>query len=62
MQLVEKTAIPVVLVEEDTYTVASRIATLTTKVNAGDLDKIRAAEQMVDEFVDVERIIQKLRE
>jgi BioD-like phosphotransacetylase family protein len=62
MQLVEKTGIPVMLVEQDTFTVASRIATVTTKLNPGDTDKIRAAEQMVDEFVDVERIIERLRE
>lgn len=61
MDLVEKTAIPIILVEEDTYTVASKIAKLIVKIRPGDFDKIRAAERMVDEFVDVDRIIEKLR-
>ena len=62
MDLVEKTGIPVILVGEDTYTVASRIAKLIVKIRPGDFDKIRAAEKMVDEFVNVERIIEKLKE
>ncbi len=45
MDLVEKTAIPVILVGEDTYTVASRIAKLIVKIRPGDFDKIRAAEK-----------------
>ena len=61
MQLVEKTGIPVMLVEEDTFTIASRIATLTVKISPGDIDKIQSAERLVDEFVNVERIIEKLR-
>jgi BioD-like phosphotransacetylase family protein len=61
MELVEKTAIPIILVEEDTYTVASRIAKLIVKIRPGDFEKIGAAEAMVDEFVDVDRLIEKLR-
>lgn len=61
MDLVEKTAIPIILVEEDTYTVASKIAKLIVKIRPGDFEKIRAAEAIVDEFVDVDRIIEKLR-
>lgn len=62
MDLVDKTGIPVILVGEDTYTVASRIAKLIVKIRPGDFDKIRAAEKLVDEFVNVERIIEKLQE
>lgn len=62
MELVEKTAIPIILVEEDTYTVASKIAKLIVKIRPGDFEKIRAAEAMVDEFVDVDRVIEKLRD
>jgi len=40
---------------------ASRIAKLIVKIRPGDFEKIGAAEAMVDEFVDVGRIIEKLR-
>ncbi len=61
MDLVEKTAIPIISVEEDTYTVASRIAKLIVKIRPGDFEKIRAAEALVEEFVNVDRVIEKLR-
>jgi len=61
MELVDKAGIPIILVEDDTYTVATKIAKLIVKIRPGDFEKIRAAEAMVDEFVDVDRIIEKLR-
>ncbi|OFX17728.1 MAG: hypothetical protein A2Z18_04940 [Armatimonadetes bacterium RBG_16_58_9] len=60
MELVGKTNIPVILVEQDTYTVASKIANLIVKIRPGDSDKIRAAEEMVDQYVDVDRILASL--
>jgi len=61
MDLVEKTYIPVILVQEDTYTVASKIAKLIVKIRPGDFEKIRSAEEMVEEYVDVDRIIENLK-
>ena len=61
INLVAKTNIPVILVREDTYSVASKIARLIVKIRPGDSEKIAAAEALVDEFVDVDRIIEKLR-
>ncbi len=61
MQVVEKVGIPIVLVSDDTYTVASRIAKLIVKIRPSDFEKIRAAEKMVEQFVDVDRLIEKLR-
>ena len=60
MELVAKTHIPVILVEDDTYAVASKIAKLIVKIRPNDFDKIRAAEEMVDQYVDVDRILDKL--
>jgi BioD-like phosphotransacetylase family protein len=57
MDLVGRTSVPVVLVKEDTYGVASKIAKLIIKIRPGDSDKIRAAEELVDEYVDVDRIL-----
>lgn len=61
MELVEKTYIPVILVQEDTYTVASKIAKLIVKIRPGDFDKIKAAEDMVEQYVDVDRLLDKLK-
>lgn len=62
MELMAKTYIPVILVQDDTYSVASKIAKLIVKIRPGDFDKIRAAEEMVDQYVDVDRILDRLRE
>lgn len=61
LELVRKTYIPVILVSEDTYTVASRIAKLIVKIRPGDFEKIRAAEELVDQYVDVDRLLDKLK-
>ena len=62
LDLVEKTGIPVILSSDDTYSVASRIAKLIVKIRPTDFDKIRAAEAMVEEFVDVDKIIERAGE
>lgn len=59
LDLVEKTGIPVILSTEDTYSIASKIAKLIVKIRPTDFDKIRAAEAMVEEFVDVDKIIER---
>lgn len=61
MELVEKTYVPVILVQEDTYTVASKIAKLIVKIRPNDFDKIRAAEDMVEENVDIDRLLSKVK-
>ncbi|MCL5104580.1 MAG: AAA family ATPase [Armatimonadetes bacterium] len=61
MDLITKIDMPVILVNEDTYTVASKIAKLIVKIRPGDTEKIRAAEEMVDQFVNVDRLLEKLQ-
>jgi len=58
LDLVRKSTLPVLLVEEDTYYVASKIAKLIVKIRPGDTGKIRAAEEMVEQYVDIDRILE----
>ena len=62
MELLERTSLPIVLVKEDTYTVASKIAKLIIKIRPSDTAKIRAAEEMVDQYVDVDRVLGMLQQ
>lgn len=62
MELLSRTSVPVILVQEDTYTVASKIAKLIIKIRPGDTQKIQAAEEMVDQYVDVDRLLDMLGE
>jgi BioD-like phosphotransacetylase family protein len=58
MDLIQRTFIPVVSVEDDTFTVASKIAKLIVKIRSGDKEKIQTTEQLVEEYVDVKRIFE----
>ncbi|MCX6346231.1 MAG: AAA family ATPase [Armatimonadetes bacterium] len=60
IDLIAKTPIPVMMFKEDTYTVASKIAKIIVKIRPGDSEKIRVAETLVSEFVDVDRLLNKL--
>ncbi len=60
MELIERTTIPVILAEDDTFSVASKIAKLIVKVRSTDTEKIATTEQIVEEFVDVKRIYELL--
>jgi phosphate acetyltransferase len=60
MDLIKRTYIPVILVPDDTFTIASKIDRLIVKVRADDFDKIRTTEELVDQYVDIERILELL--
>ena len=60
MDLIKRTYIPVILVPDDTFTVASKVDHLIVKIRPSDHDKIRATEEMVDQYVDVNRILNVL--
>lgn len=56
MSLIEHTSIPVILVEDDTFMVASKIAKLIVKIRSTDKEKIATTEQLVEDYVDVAKI------
>lgn len=56
MDLVKNTSIPVLISNEDTYTVASMIHDLTVKVRAQDKEKISTIVQLVKDNVNMKKI------
>ncbi len=60
MDLIRRTSIPVILVEDDTFSVATRIDKLIVKIRSGDTEKIKATEQLIEEFVNIKRIFELL--
>jgi BioD-like phosphotransacetylase family protein len=60
MELISRTFIPVISVPEDTFTVASKVNKLIVKVRPGDSEKVRTAEELFEEFVDLDRILEKM--
>jgi hypothetical protein len=57
----ERSGLPVLLSEDDTYTTSSRITELVFKIETGDEDKIEAAQNLVRSYVDVNAILENIR-
>lgn len=52
--------IPIVQVRADTFSVASYIHDLIIKIRSTDTEKIRAIEELIENYVDIDRIMRKL--
>lgn len=60
LDLVRKTEFPLILVEEDTYNIISKITSLQFKIKAGDSEKVRETQKLVEEYVDTDLIFSLL--
>lgn len=60
IELLQKSKIPVLISEEDTFTVAGKIENWICKIQKTDTEKISEARQMVKKHVDVNAIIDNL--
>ena len=60
MELLRKSRIPVLISNDDTYTVAGKIENLVCKIQKSDKDKIAEALALVKEHVDVDMIVNNL--
>jgi hypothetical protein len=60
MPLLKKSGLPVLLCNEDTFEVTTRIAQHVFKINPGDTEKIAAAQRFVRTCVDVEAILARV--
>jgi len=60
MELIKRTYIPVILVKEDTFTTATKIDKLIVKIHPGDKDKIEATERLIEEHVNINRLLDML--
>lgn len=60
LDLLNKTGIPVLCSAEDTYTVASKVFSLTVKTQASDLSKLEMIKNLYETFVDQESLFKKI--
>ena len=60
MPLLEKSGIPILMSDDDTFTVSSRMADLGFKIRVCDTDKISRLHGLVREHVDLDRLIAAL--
>ena len=62
LRLIRRTDIPVILVENDTYQVASMVDRLIVKIRATDTEKLKMAEELISKYVDIDRLIELMGE
>ena len=60
LRLIRRTPVPVIMVKEDTYAAAARIYDLVVKIRPGDVTKIALARRLINNYVDMERLLAKL--
>jgi BioD-like phosphotransacetylase family protein len=60
--LLRSSQIPVLLSDDDTFTVSARMKDLGFKIRSYDTDKILRLHQLVEEYVDTDRILAALRD
>ena len=57
IELLRKSRIPILITNDDTYTVAAKIEHLIPKIQKSDKDKIQEATQLVQKYVDIDYIL-----
>ncbi|MFA4981329.1 MAG: hypothetical protein WC592_02520, partial [Candidatus Omnitrophota bacterium] len=57
----EKSQIPVLITKEDTYAIASRVHSLVVKLKPQDVQKIKIIVDMVEKYLDIDKILDNLR-
>ena len=62
MRLIGEVPIPVIAVKDDTFTAASKIDSLIVKIRPGKAKKIKAIEKLIEKYVDVDGIIEAIRD
>ena len=61
MRLLEKISIPVIAVEDDTFTTASKINSLIVKIRPGEVKKIKATERLIEKYVDIDKVVRLIK-
>ncbi|MBI5700545.1 AAA family ATPase [Candidatus Saganbacteria bacterium] len=60
LKLINDFDIPIIQVKEDTFTVASYIHDLIVKIRPMDIEKIKATDDLIEKYVDINRILEQI--
>lgn len=61
LSCMENAKIPVLITKEDTYTIASRVHSMIVKLKPQDTDKIKIIVDMVEKYVDIDKVLANLK-
>jgi hypothetical protein len=60
LNLISRTSIPVILYEDDSYSIAASVHALKVKIQPSDVRKIETAPRLVRDYVDIERLVEMM--
>ena len=60
LELLKNSELPIIASPYDSYTVASSIYSMTVKTLPGDVEKIDKIQSMVEKYVEIDRLVEKL--
>lgn len=60
LEMMRESPLPVVASSRDSYTIASRIHSMTVKTLPGDTEKIQRIQNLISQHVDISRILEKI--
>ncbi|MFO7945371.1 MAG: AAA family ATPase [Armatimonadota bacterium] len=60
MDLVCASKMPMIALDDDTFEVTSRISSLVAKIQPTDAEKLHLAEQLVEEYVDIDALVENI--
>ncbi|RAP27984.1 hypothetical protein DID78_05635 [Candidatus Marinamargulisbacteria bacterium SCGC AG-343-D04] len=60
LDLIKRTHIPLMLVQEDSFNIATKITNMLVKVGVNESEKIHKIQDLVEEYVDVDGICERL--
>lgn len=62
IDMVERTEVPLIIVDEDSYSAASEISHMIFKLRAEDREKIKRTEVLIERYVDVDKIFNMVKD
>lgn len=61
LKIIKRINLPIMMVKDDTFTTAQKIANLIIKVRAADAEKIKMIKELIKKYVDIDLIIKKIK-
>ena len=61
MEVLQRSAISVLITKEDTYKIAARVNSMVVKLKPQDAQKIKIIVDMVEKYVDIEKVLSNLK-
>jgi BioD-like phosphotransacetylase family protein len=60
LNIIKGTKIPTIIVKDDTFMIAQKIANLITKIRPEDIEKVKAVKELVKQYINIDVLLDKI--